>query len=176
MITEARAGFLVYREEVRGGLAPLHNLKGDILHGENGVAPPQGVARRCLLFALLGDKVKGREAMERARGFLEQQLRENPNDAGHHAQLGLIFAGLERKEDAIREGKRAAELLPESKDAFDGPGVSVSLAQIYAWTGEKDEALQLVEHSLITPAGISVPMLKIDPAWDPLRKIRAFRL
>ena len=82
---------------------------------------------------------------------------------------------MERKEDAIREGKLAVELLPESKDAFDGPSVAIGLAQIYTWTGEADQALQLVEHSLTIPAGITVPMLRIDPVWDPLRKDPRFQ-
>jgi TolB-like protein/Flp pilus assembly protein TadD len=174
MVTEARAGFLVYERKFSEALAVLQNLKGDVLHGENGAPTPKALLEG-VCYLLMGDKVRGREAMERARVFLEQQVRENPNDAGHHAQLGLIFAGLERKEDAIREGKRAVELLPESKDAFDGPGVSASLAQIYAWTGENDEALKLVEHLLITPAGISVPLLKLDPVWDRLRKDPRFQ-
>src|SRR3984893_917835 len=116
-----------------------------------------------------------RESMEPARGFVGQQLREDPNDAGHHAQLGTMSAALGRKEDAILEGRRATELLPESKDAFDGPAMTIALAQIYTWTGEIDQALQLIEHSLTIPAGITVPLLKIDPVWDPLRKDPRFQ-
>ena len=90
-------------------------------------------------------------------------------------KLGMIYAALERKEDAIREGKRAVELLPESKDAFDGPALTLSLAQIYMFTGETDQALKLIEHSLNTPAGITAANLKIDPVWDPLRKDPRFQ-
>jgi hypothetical protein len=87
----------------------------------------------------------------------------------------LIFAALGRKEDAIREGRRATELLPESKDALDGPQLTLALAQIYAWTGEKDQALSLIEHSLTTPNGVTVPLLKLDPLWDAVRSDSRFQ-
>ncbi|HJX24704.1 MAG TPA: tetratricopeptide repeat protein [Chthoniobacterales bacterium] len=174
MITEGRVGIFLYERKFAEALALLQKIKGDILHGENGSPTPKGLLEGiCYLF--MNDKAKAREAMERARVFVEQQLRENPNDAGRHAQLGTIFAALGRKEDAIQEGKRATELLPESKDAFDGPAMTIQLAQIYVWTGEIDQALQLIEHSLTTPAGITAALLKLDPVWDPLRKDPRFQ-
>ncbi len=85
------------------------------------------------------------------------------------------MTGLNRKEEAVAEGKRAVELTPESADAFDGPQVTASLAQIYAWVGEKDRALRLVDRSLQTPNGVTVSMLKLDPMWDPLRNDPRFQ-
>ena len=82
---------------------------------------------------------------------------------------------LGQKEEAIAEGKRAVELLPESQDAFDGPQGTAALAQIYAWTGESDEAFRLLDHLLTVPSNITIPMLKLDPAWDPLRQDRRFQ-
>lgn len=61
------------------------------------------------------------------------------------------------------------ELLPESKDALDGPLMILALAQIYVMLGDIDSAFPLLEHSLSTPNGITPPLLKVDPAWDPLR-------
>jgi TolB-like protein/Tfp pilus assembly protein PilF len=174
MITEGRIGVFILERKFAEALAVLQKINGDILHGENGSPTSKGLLEGICYF-FLNDKAKVRESMERARVFVEQQLRENPNDAGHHAQLGTIFAALGRKEDAILEGKRATELLPESKDAFDGPGMTIQLAQIYAWTGESDQALQLIEHSLTTPAGITAALLKLDPVWDPLRKDPRFQ-
>jgi TolB-like protein/Flp pilus assembly protein TadD len=174
LITEARVTYLILERKFAEGLALLQKLQGDTLHGENGAPVPKALFEGICYF-FLNDKPKARDAMERARVFVEEQLRDNPNDAGRHSQLGIIFAALGRKEDAIREGKRATELLPESKDAFDGPGMTVSLAQIYAWTGEPDQAIELVEHLLNTPAGLTAPILKIDPVWDPLRKDPRFQ-
>jgi hypothetical protein len=105
----------------------------------------------------------------------EQLLREAPEDPARHAQHGVILAALGRKQEAIAEGKRAVELRPESQDAFDGPQCTAALAQIYAWTGESDEAFRLVDHLLGIPNGLTVPTLKLDPAWDPLRKDPRFQ-
>jgi len=122
-----------------------------------------------MLYRYQGDKVRAQAAFDRARVIAEQLVRESPDDAARHGQLGFILAGLGRKEEAIREGKRAVELLPESQDAFDGPEATAALAQIYAWTGERDQAFSLLDHLLITPNGLTIPILKLDPVWDSLR-------
>jgi TolB-like protein/Tfp pilus assembly protein PilF len=128
-----------------------------------------------LVYTFLNEKEKARSAFKRARSIVEGAVREGPDDASRHATLGLIFAGLGEKEQAIAEGRRAVELLPESQDAVEGPQVTIELAQIYAWTGQSDQALQLLERSLRTPNGITVPLLRLDPLWDPLRNDRRFQ-
>ena len=79
------------------------------------------------------------------------------------------IACLGRKEDAINEGKKAVELLPESEDAVEGPKATAALAEIYASVGEHDEAFLLLDHLLAVPNGLTVPQLRLDPVWDPLR-------
>jgi tetratricopeptide (TPR) repeat protein len=128
-----------------------------------------------MLYWYEGDKGKAHAAFERARIVAEQLVRESPEDAARHGQLGFILAGLGRKEDAIKEGRRGVELRPESQDAFDGPEVTAALAQIYAWTGERDQAFSLLDHLLTTPNGITVPVLKLDPVWDSLRSDPRFQ-
>ncbi|SRR6266567_4684005 len=124
---------------------------------------------------LQGDEAKARTELEHARVVSEQLLREAPDDPNRHSQHGLVLGALGQKQEAINEGKRAVELLPESQDAFDGPQVTTALAQIFAWTGESDEAFRLLDHLLVTPNGVTVPMLNLDPAWDPLRKDPRFQ-
>ena len=124
---------------------------------------------------LEGDKPRSQAEFEKARVISEQLLRDAPEDPARHAQHGFILAALGRKQEAIAEGKRAVALLPESQDAFDGPRGTAALAQIYAWTGESDEAFRLLDHLLSVPNGLAVPMLKLDPAWDPLRKDPRFQ-
>jgi tetratricopeptide (TPR) repeat protein len=127
------------------------------------------------IYTYLNDKKNALAAFERARLIAEKASRESPDDPSRHVTLGLILAGLGEKEAAIAEGKRAVELLPESQDALEGPKMNVALAQIYAWTGESDQALQLLDRSLSTPNGVTVAFLRLDPIWDPLRSDPRFQ-
>jgi TolB-like protein/Tfp pilus assembly protein PilF len=108
-------------------------------------------------------------AFRAAESIIENAIAEDPLEPFHHALLGQIYAGLNRPEEAVREGQRAAELLPESKDALDGPLLTLALAQIYVATTHLDLALPLIEHLLSVPAGITIHTLELDPVWEPLR-------
>ena len=99
----------------------------------------------------------------------EKTVREQPDYAPAWSRLGLIDAGLGRKEDAIREGRRACELLPVTKDSVDGPNYITNLAMIYAWTGEKDLALEQLAMTAQIPSGVTYGELKLYPQWDSLR-------
>ena len=83
--------------------------------------------------------------------------------------LGLIDAALGRKEDALREGRRAVELLPVEKDAINGPRMIVHLAMIAAWAGEKDLACEQLAMAVHPPTPVTYGQLKLLPFWDPLR-------
>ena len=131
---------------------------------------PRRLSWKALIHLLQGDKTKAQAELEHARLISEKLLREAPEDSARHGQHGLILAALGQKQEAIAEGKRAVELLPESQDALDGPQATANLAQIYAWTGEFDEAFRLLDHLFAVPSNLTVPMLKLDPAWDPLRQ------
>ena len=116
-----------------------------------------------------GDETKARAAFNSARTVEERIVHDQPDYAPAWSRLGLIDAGLGRKEDAIREGRRACELLPVTKDAMDGPSYIINLATIYAWTGEKDLALEQLAISAKIPAGVTYGELKLYPQWDSLR-------
>jgi len=83
--------------------------------------------------------------------------------------LGLIDAGLRRKEEALREGRRAVELLPVDKNAFDGICMIKYLAMIAAWVGDKDLACEQLAIAIHRPSDLSYGQLKLMPFWDPLR-------
>jgi predicted Zn-dependent protease len=104
-----------------------------------------------------------------ARNEVEKLLAERPDFAVGISLLGVIDAGLERKEDALREGHRACELLPISKDAVSGVALAVNLAQIHAWTGEKDQAIEQIAAVERVPNELSYGLLKLHPYWDSLR-------
>ena len=99
-----------------------------------------------------GDKDQSAGGVRAARLISEKLRARSPEDAARHGQHGLILAALGQKEEAIAEGKRAVELLPESQDALDGPQATAELAQIYAWTGEFDEAFRLLDHLFAVPS------------------------
>ena len=127
------------------------------------------------LYLYQGDKMKAQAALERARPMAEQLVHQAPDGSASRAQLGTLLARLGRKEDAINEGKKAVELLPESEDAVEGPQATAALAEIYAWVGEHDEAIRLLDHLLTVPGGLTIPQLKLDPLWDPLRSDPRFQ-
>ena len=118
---------------------------------------------------LMNDQAKARPFLEQARQTVEKAMPVNPGDASRHALLGQIYAGLGLKAQAVREGERAVELLPETKDALDGPAMTLTLAKICVMVGEYDRALMLIEHSLSSAGGATPFGLRTDPVWDPLR-------
>jgi TolB-like protein/Flp pilus assembly protein TadD len=174
LVTWMRSGMLIWQRKFPEALAVVQKFPGETLTTYN-TAPEPKAFREGSIHFLEGDKARAQMEFEQARVVSEQLLRDAPEDPARHAQHGLILAALGRKEEAIAEGKRAVELLPESRDAFDGPRFTAALAQIYAWTGETDEAFRLLDHLLSVPNGIDVSILKLDPAWDSLRKDPRFQ-
>jgi len=174
LLTWLRSGVLIWQRRFPEALALVQEFPGETLSTDS-TAPLPKASLEGTIHLLQGDKATAQEEFEKARLVAERSLRDAPEDPARHAQLGLILAALDRKEEAISEGKRAVELRPESQDAFDGPKCTASLAQIYAWTGEANEALRLLDHLLQVPNGLTVAALKLDPAWDSLRKDPRFQ-
>jgi TolB-like protein/class 3 adenylate cyclase/Tfp pilus assembly protein PilF len=113
---------------------------------------------------------KARAAFTAARTVQEKRVQEQPEWGPALCVLGLIDAGLGRKEDALREGRRAVELLPAQKDALNGAHMIEYFAIIAAWVGEKDLACkQLAVVAPLDSTSISYGQLKLLPYWDPLR-------
>jgi hypothetical protein len=99
----------------------------------------------------------------------EKVVQAQPNYAPPRCALGLIYAALGRKNEALREGRRAVELLPVEKDAIWGPAMHRYLAKIAAWVGENDLACEQLAIATQVPSGVSYGQLKLMPWWDPLR-------
>jgi TolB-like protein/Flp pilus assembly protein TadD len=172
-VTSERIWALSCQRKYAEALQALHQFPGDVLRTWDSSIPKaflEGVLYYCE-----GDKPKAQAAFEKARGVAEGLVRESPDDASRRAMLGQILAALGQREAAIAEGKRAVALLPESEDAFGGTMITLALAQIYTWVGEHAEAIRLLDHLLEVPSGVTVPLLNVDPAWDPLRKDPGFQ-
>jgi tetratricopeptide (TPR) repeat protein len=110
-----------------------------------------------------------------ARVVIESKLTALPDDARLHSALGIVLAGLGKKNEAIMEGIRATELLPITKEAWAGFLRELDLAKIYTKVGEYDLAIDKLEYLLSIPGELSVPYIKLDPVWQPLLKIPCFQ-
>jgi len=115
------------------------------------------------------DDAKARSAFTAGRAEQEKIVQGQPNYGPALCVLGLIDAGLGRKEEALREGRRAVELLPVEKDAPDGADMVKYLAMIAAWIGDKNFACEQLAMAIRGPSSLSYGQLKLMPFWDPLR-------
>ncbi len=103
-----------------------------------------------------------------ARTVLEAQVRASPSPGGF-SFLGIAYAGVGRREEAIEAGKRGVQMQPVSTDALVGPLWVADLAQIYIMVGEYDAAMDEIQYLLSIPSLMSRPLLRIDPLFDRLR-------
>ncbi|HJW38255.1 MAG TPA: FlgO family outer membrane protein, partial [Candidatus Udaeobacter sp.] len=131
-----------------------------------------------------GDIESAQRYFDAARPAIEKRVRDDPDDPNHHADLGLLYAYMGRKEDGIREGRRAIELEPETKNAFHGALNEGNLALAYALLGEPDQAITLIERLLSTPGAaiypdfpgsITLAELRLRWEWDSLRNNPRFQ-
>ncbi len=118
---------------------------------------------------------------EKARTALEMNVEARPGDPRFHAALGLAYAYLGNKQEAVREGNRAVSQYPVSKDAAMGPIYVLNLARIYTIVAEHNHAIEQLEYLLSVPSCeflwhlVTVPCLQLDPTWDPLRRYPRFQ-
>ncbi len=131
-----------------------------------------------------GDIESAQRYFAAARPDIEKRVRDDPDVAQRHARLGLLYAYMQRTEDAIREGRRAVELEPESQDAFHGANDAANLALVYALVGEPDHAITLIARLLSTPGAVTGPDvsnsitladLRLRWEWDSLRSNPRFQ-
>jgi hypothetical protein len=109
-----------------------------------------------------------------ARKEREATWGDKPKGVVYFADIARLDAGLDRKEDAIREARRAVDLMPIAKDSYWGPLLVANLALVYAWTGERDRALEQLEIVATIPNGPTYGDLKFNPCWDSLRGDKRF--
>ena len=123
----------------------------------------------------LGHEAQSRPAFLKARSLVEEAVKQKPDEVDGHVQLAKLHAWLGEKDAALAEAQRAMQLRPESKDAFEGPQVTEQVAEVYAILGDNDHAIQLLDGLLSRPSEVSVNTLKLNPAWDPIRKDPRFQ-
>ena len=116
-----------------------------------------------------GDSARAMAAFHECREILAQRLIVKPEHARTIAVLAQVDAGLGEKDLAIREAQHAIDLMPISKDIYDGALVLEGLAQVYAWSGDRDRAIGLVQKLVTMPGYTNYGRLKLHPLWGPLR-------
>jgi tetratricopeptide (TPR) repeat protein len=116
-----------------------------------------------------GDSARATAAFSATRAILEQRLAVKPEHARTLAVLAQVDADLGRKELAIQEAKHAVDLMPISKDIYDGALVLEGLAQVYTWTNERDRAIELLQKLVTMPGYVNYARLTLHPLWNPLR-------
>ncbi len=123
---------------------------------------------QAVLHGLLGDRERARVNWDSSRVHLEERVAEHPEDPRFHSALGIAYAGLGRKEEAIREGKLGVALMPPSREALRGVVRVEDLARIYATVGELDAAVEEIETLLDRPGLMTQHTLRLEPWWRPL--------
>lgn len=116
-----------------------------------------------------GDAVRSWQSFEKARETLEALLQKRPKDAAAIIDLAWAYAGLGRKEDALRRSQEAVQLVPSWRDAVEGPAYASMQALIQAWVGNRDAAIEQLAAVMKQAGAPSYGELKLDPNWDELR-------
>jgi len=123
----------------------------------------------------MGERDSALSQYDSARIVYERRRSERPGDAGTHAALGEIYAALSRPAEAVASGHRAAEILPISKDALDGPEMLTNLGNIYVMLGDADSAAAYYYRALSIPSYFSLNLLRADPLLASFVSTRQFQ-
>ena len=167
-IAGGRADVFLLERKYQEGLREAESLSDGLLAGVPAALCAKyylvGFARRAL-----HDEAGAQAALLKAKDLLEAQLKQSPDSPDLRIQLAKVLAYLGEKDAALNEARRAAEILPESKDAFGGPEITAGVAEVCSIVGENSRAIELLDGLLGRPSPLTVPILKLSPAWDPLR-------
>jgi serine/threonine protein kinase/Tfp pilus assembly protein PilF len=157
----------LYEKDYRAALERISSISMETFEDEGYFLPKAQMEG--YIHQLMGRPDIASALYDDARILLEAEAKARPDDYRVRISLGNVYARLGRKKEAIREGMLGVELMSVSQDALIGPWGVENLALIYTIVGEYGAALDQVEYLLSIPCGLSVPLLRLDPQWDPLR-------
>jgi Flp pilus assembly protein TadD len=131
---------------------------------------------KALVYQRRNQPTLARASFDSARVVLQKKVRRHPDDDPlYHAMLGLALAGLEQREDAVREGERAVALLPYPAGGAESTLMPANLARIHVLLGHREKAVDLLTAVFSRPGPLSPAWLRVDPFWDPLRNDARFQ-
>lgn len=181
VVTSCRWDGAMMERDFKGAAEVLAASSVTELDYTNGGATPKTFLAGCTALAL-GNQTEAQKNFGAAAVDFEKALQQSTESAERHANLGLCYAFMGRRDDAIREGRRAIELKPESKDAFDGAIMNCYLALIYARLGERDLAFPLIERLSKTSGAVDSVDYSVTASdltfrweWDPIRNDPRFQ-
>jgi serine/threonine-protein kinase len=174
--------------QLRGGT--VAEARADLLFWERNAdgllqMPPPSALYVAWAYQMCGDHRAARAAFDSARVGLDSLVRERPDDDLTHYARGMAFAGLGRRDEALREARWLQQSVVYREDALWGPGQAVNRALILAHVGDAEAALDEIEPLLAGrrvfgpsasgPSGVSVRTLLLYPLWDPIRDHQRFK-
>jgi serine/threonine protein kinase/Flp pilus assembly protein TadD len=131
---------------------------------------------RCaLIYMFMNNKELAQKHFEKAQVILEDKIKQQPGDDRYYSALGISYAGLGRKEEAVEMGQEGAEKLPFTEDGGRVQSRYEDLARIFVMIGDFDAAIDKLEFLLNMDGDLSISLLRLDPAWDPLRDHPRFK-
>ena len=130
----------------------------------------QGSVWEALFWRTKGDSGAARRAAEAGVTASLAALRLQPNNPRELAQLALLHAVLGEKEAAWSEYRRARELIPASRDVFQGADVAAYGPRIHAVLGERTQAFTELQRTLrsfsFESAAVAATDLAFAAWWD----------
>jgi eukaryotic-like serine/threonine-protein kinase len=166
-VAESRFLLDLYRGSIQEAIARLSSESWEALEGRSSYVPR--ALLQAQLYGLARQPHLAKSCYEASVKLTMAKVRQKPEESFYHSSLGIAYAGLGQKQDAVREGKAGVDLKPVNQDAVDGFFRIEDLAKIYSMVGEKDEAMRLLEQLMSIPGDLGVGALRLDPAWKPLR-------
>jgi TolB-like protein len=169
-------GWPIYLDVIQRRFADaLQAIENKVVNDDR--AHLQQLAGSVIVRVLAGEREQAKSAAEEALPLLEARLRDRPDDTLAITELSWVYLALGRNVDAMRLSRQAADTISIEKDALAGPSFQIGLAQIEARAGAPEEAIKRLRQLLSIPAGGvgSIPRLKIDPVWDPIRNRPEFQ-
>jgi tetratricopeptide (TPR) repeat protein len=157
----------------REALQVVDSLESDALLAQQGTYP-KAYLRAAALDGMGETALAAREYSE-ALPALAAEIGKHPDSGYQHSMLARAYAGLGRKQDALREAERAVAVMPISRDSLSGSMIAAERARVETRTGEIEAALGHIRELLAIPGVLSPALLRIDPAWGPLRANPRFR-
>ena len=168
-----RAKINVFEGQYKDALNDLSLMPSEVLDEQFHFMPRSQLYAQ--VYSLMGEKQKAQDSYESGRLVLEKKIKEQFDDSRFSSSLGIVYAGLGLKDKAVQEAIKGTEFLPISKEFWGGTYRVQDLAQVYVMAGEFDKALDKIEYLLSIPGELSIPLLKIDPVWVPLRSHPRFQ-